>query len=69
MVFDALSGYDVDEATTIDAVRTLRAALHGYIGLEASGGFGMDRPLDDSMEWMLDALDTALTLTDLERSG
>ena len=69
VVFDALSGYDLDEATTIDAVRTLRAALHGYIGLEVAGGFGLDRPLDDSMEWMLDALDTALTRTDLEASG
>ena len=73
VVYDALSGYDLDEATAIDAVRTLRAALHGYIGLAASGGFGMDRPLDESMKWMLDALDMALTRTgprtNLERSG
>ena len=61
VVFDALSGYDLDEESTIDAVRTLRAALHGFISLEAAGGFGMSRPLDDSVEWMLGSLDAALT--------
>lgn len=60
VVFDALAGYGLDEARAVDAVRTLRAGLHGFLSLEAAGGFGMDRPVDQSMEWMLDALDTAL---------
>jgi AcrR family transcriptional regulator len=61
VVIDALSGYDLDEVTAVDAVRTLRAALDGFINLEAVGGFGMDRPLDQSIVWMLDTLDAALT--------
>lgn len=68
VVFDALAGYDLDEATAVDAVRTLRAALHGFIGLEAAGGFGLDRPLDESMAWMLETLDTALSRSHLEAS-
>lgn len=60
VVFDALAGYGVDETAAIDAVRTLRAILHGYISLEAAGGFGMDRALDASVDWSLDALDAAL---------
>lgn len=60
VVFDALAGYGLDETAAIDAVRTLRAILHGYISLEAAGGFGMDRALDASVDWSLDALDAAL---------
>jgi AcrR family transcriptional regulator len=60
VVFDALAGYGLDETTAVDAVRGLRATLHGFISLEAAGGFGMDRPLDASLFWSLGALDAAL---------
>jgi AcrR family transcriptional regulator len=60
-VFDALRGYALDEDTMVDAVRTLRAVVHGYVALHQAGGFGLDRPVDASMDWALDALDTAMT--------
>jgi AcrR family transcriptional regulator len=69
VVFDALAGYELDDATAVDAVRTLRAALHGFIDLEATGAFGLDRPVDQSLAWMLDTLDAALSRTSLEASG
>ena len=69
VVFDALAGYELDDATAVDAVRTLRAALHGFIDLEATGAFGLDRPIDQSQAWMLDTLDAALSRSSLESSG
>lgn len=60
VVFDALAGYLVDEATLIDATRTLRAGLHGFVALEAAGGFALARSLDASFDWWLSSLDAAL---------
>jgi hypothetical protein len=40
----------------IDATRALRAGLHGFITLEALGGFGMPRDVDASFEAMVAAL-------------
>ena len=60
VVFDVLRGYDVDDDVLVDATRTLRAGLHGFVALEAVGGFAMARPLGDSMAWWLDSLDGAL---------
>jgi AcrR family transcriptional regulator len=43
----------------IDAVRALRAAIHGFVTLEAAGGFGLARPLDATYRRMIDALGSA----------
>jgi AcrR family transcriptional regulator len=61
-VYDALSGYRLGEADRVDAVRTLRALIHGYLGIELAGGFGLDRPVDESLGWALDALDAAMVI-------
>ncbi len=61
VVFDALRGYGGDEDRLVDATRTLRAGLHGFVALEAAGGYALPRPLDASMDWWLDSLDRALT--------
>jgi AcrR family transcriptional regulator len=37
-------------------VRVVRAALHGFISIEAEGGFGMALSLDESFELMLQTL-------------
>lgn len=52
----ALRAWDLDEPATIDAIRSLRAALHGFVSLERSGGFGMPREVDASFDWLVDAL-------------
>ena len=41
----------------IDATRALRAALHGFVALEAAGGFGMPRDVRQLFERMVDGLD------------
>jgi AcrR family transcriptional regulator len=61
VVFGALAGYDADEDTLVDAVRTLRAGLHGFVALDAAGGFALPRSLDDSFAWWLTTLDAALS--------
>jgi len=61
IVFAALRGYGLTDEALIDATRTLRAGLVGFAALEASGGFGMARPVDASFAWWLDSFDTALS--------
>jgi AcrR family transcriptional regulator len=44
VIFDVLSAYELRGDDAVDAVRVLRATLHGFITLERAGGFGM--PVD-----------------------
>jgi AcrR family transcriptional regulator len=46
--------FDGDEA--LHRVRVARAALHGFIMIEAQGGFGLALDLDESFELVLDTL-------------
>ena len=43
----------------IDAIRSLRAVIHGFVTLEATGGFGLPRSLDATYTRLIDSLDTA----------
>lgn len=63
VVFDVLRGYPVDDDVLIDATRTLRAGLHGFVALEAAGGYAMARSVEDSMGWWLGSLESALATT------
>ncbi len=45
-----LSGMGVEGDDAIHAIRGLRSALHGFILLENSGGFGIDLPVDVSFD-------------------
>lgn len=51
-----LRGYGLEEPEATDAVRLLRSALHGYVTLEAVGGFGHPRSLRRSWERGIEAL-------------
>ncbi len=59
-VLAVLAGYGLTGADAIDAARALRAALHGFVALEAVGGFGIPQDVDRSFARMVDALDAAL---------
>lgn len=61
VVFAILAGYGLTGDDAVDATRALRAALHGFVTLEAAGGFGMPREVDRSVDRFLAAFDTALT--------
>jgi AcrR family transcriptional regulator len=56
-----LRGYELAEPGQTDAVRLLHSAFHGYVSLEASGGFSHHpRAADLSWSRALDALDVML---------
>ncbi|MFF0390270.1 TetR/AcrR family transcriptional regulator [Kitasatospora sp. NPDC004615] len=56
-----LRGYHLPEPDQTHAVRLLGGAFHGYIELEAAGGFA-HTPVDPqaSWDWIVDSLDTLL---------
>jgi hypothetical protein len=49
-VFATLRGYGFDETELIHHTRAIRAALHGFVLLEAGGGFAIDLGVDESFE-------------------
>lgn len=58
--FAVLHAYGVEGPAAIDATRFIRAALHGFVVLEISGGFGIPQDVDRSFERLVDGLDVAL---------
>jgi AcrR family transcriptional regulator len=59
-VFAVLGGYGLAGEELVHATRALRSALHGFVALEAAGGFGMPEDVDESFDRMLAMLLTAL---------
>lgn len=57
---DVLAGYDLNGDDGIDAIRALRSALHGFVTLETSGGFGLPADIDRSFDRLVQGLTTAL---------
>ncbi|MBV2356246.1 WHG domain-containing protein [Streptomyces sp. J2-1] len=56
-----LRGYALGEPDQTHAVRLLGSVFHGYVSLEAAGGFAHSSPgSQESWERVLDALDTLL---------
>ncbi|HWM34254.1 MAG TPA: TetR-like C-terminal domain-containing protein [Pseudolysinimonas sp.] len=51
-----LRGFDVPPERTVDAIRAARSAIHGFVTLEAGGGFGMPDDVDRSFDALLDML-------------
>ena len=58
-IYAILHGYGITGDAAVDATRTFRSAVHGFVTLEASGGFGLPRDIDCSFDQMVAALDTA----------
>jgi len=54
-----LAGYGITGLAATDAIRGLRAAMHGFVALEGAGGFGLPQSVDASYARLVDALDTA----------
>ncbi len=52
----ALAGYRLEDDDAIDAVRALRATLHGFITLEQAGGFGLPVDVDRSFVRLVSGL-------------
>jgi AcrR family transcriptional regulator len=61
IVADVLDGYQLREDDAIDAIRAFRSTLHGFITLEAAGGFGLPVDIDRSFDQLVRGLITALS--------
>ena len=58
-VAGALAAYGIGEGDT-HAIRCVRSALHGFVDLERTGGFGLPVSVDESFEVLVDGLDATL---------
>lgn len=56
VVLAVLAAFDLDDDAAVDAARALRSAIHGFVSLEAAGGFGLPRDVDRSFAFLVDAL-------------
>lgn len=48
LISSVLDGYGLSGDDSIHAIRGLRAVIHGFVSLEAAGGFAMPLDLDES---------------------
>jgi AcrR family transcriptional regulator len=56
VVTRVLASLGVPAEDAVHATRALRSALHGFLVLEAGGGFGLPDDVDESFRRMVDAL-------------
>lgn len=50
-------------AALVDAVRAVRSAVHGFVMLELTGGFGMPEDVDASFAYLIRVLEAGLAAT------
>ncbi|MGW5878406.1 TetR/AcrR family transcriptional regulator [Nocardiopsis terrae] len=55
-----LRGFDIPEAQVVHTIRALRSSLHGFVDLEARGGFGMPEDIDESYTALVEGFVRAL---------
>ena len=53
---DVVDGFDLHEDDAIDAVRALRASIHGFVTLEAGGHFSLPGNIDHSFDRLVEGL-------------
>jgi AcrR family transcriptional regulator len=63
VIVAVLATWSFGEEEVLHRVRVIRSALHGFVAIEAEGGFGLPLDLDESFDLML-----AMLVAGLERS-
>jgi AcrR family transcriptional regulator len=61
VVLAVLRGYGLEGDDAVHAARAVRVALHGFVSLEADGGFAIALSLEETFERLLEMLDRGLT--------
>lgn len=51
--FAVLRGYGLEGSPAVHATRSLRAIVHGFVSIEAAGGFGLPEDLDQTYEHLI----------------
>lgn len=54
ILFAVLAAYGLEGDEALHAIRGIRSLLHGFVSLEAAGGFGLPLQRDESFERLLD---------------
>ncbi len=54
LVLAVLRGYGLDGSEAIHQARCVRSAVHGFVSLEAHGGFGLEEDVDVSYERLIE---------------
>jgi AcrR family transcriptional regulator len=62
VMFAVLWGYHLEGDDAIDAIRAIRAALHGWAGLEKGGAFEMPQDVDRGYHRLISGLHASLSL-------
>ncbi len=60
IIADVLAAYQLEGDDAVDAIRAFRATLHGFVSLEAQGGFALAASIDRSFERLVRGFTTAL---------
>jgi len=61
IAFDVMAGYELRDDDAVDAIRAMRAGLHGFVTLEMGGGFGLPVDVDRSFDRLVRGLSTAFS--------
>ncbi len=59
VAFDVMAGFELRDDAAVDAIRSLRAALHGFVALESGGGFGLPVSIDRSFDRLVSGLEAS----------
>ncbi|WP_246142302.1 TetR-like C-terminal domain-containing protein [Lacisediminihabitans profunda] len=68
VIASVLRGFDLPPEATIDVIRVLRSAVHGFVVLEIGGGFGLPQDLDRSFGLLVDAVTVGIERLSLQDS-
>jgi AcrR family transcriptional regulator len=60
VVLAVLRGYGLERDDALHATRVFRSAMHGFVSLEADGGFGLPLAIDDSFRRLVVVIDRGL---------
>jgi AcrR family transcriptional regulator len=69
VLYDVLAGFKLPDTRIVEAVRSLRAAIHGFAALEAADGFGLNRDVTGSYHFLIDTLIAGLQADQLGRAA
>ena len=59
-IADVLTEMGVARDDAVDMIRSLRSALHGFVSLEAQGGFGLPHDTDRSFDALVAVITTGI---------
>jgi AcrR family transcriptional regulator len=65
--FAALRGYGLTGSAAVHATRCLRAAIHGFTRLEATGGFGLPEDIETTFAHLVDMLTHSVAAMSAQR--